>query len=456
MIRGSLAEFAPTLQGRCTAPARFEGVSIDSRRAVSGALFVAIRGERMDGHKFVTDAARAGVAAAMVERELDTPLPQMIVADTTAGLGQLASHWRQRFTLPVIGVTGSNGKTTVKQMLAAIMACRGEVLATRGNLNNHIGMPLTLLELDERHQAAVIEMGANHAGEIALLAGLARPDVGLVTNAGRAHLEGFGSLDGVARAKGEMFEALPEDGVAVINTDDAYAELWLSLAGSRPVIRFGHGELADVRPGSSVQQTADGGQWFVLVTPQGEAEVRLPLPGAHNISNALAAAAAALAAGCTPVEIASGLACVDGAPGRLQLHQTAGGACLLDDSYNANPDSLAVALDVLAAREGRRILVLGDMGELGPEGRVLHAEMGCQARASGIEHLYTLGELSAAASEAFGEGAAHSTGIEALLARLHDCTGPDCTILVKGSRAMQMERVVSALATPVVADAGGD
>ncbi len=456
MIRGSLAEFAPALHGRCTADARFEGVCIDSRRATPETLFVAIRGERMDGHGFVAEAAQAGVAAAMVERELDSALPQMIVADTTAGLGQLASYWRRRFTLPVIGVTGSNGKTTVKEMLASILSCRGEVLATRGNLNNHIGMPLTLLDLDESHQTAVIEMGANHVGEIALLAGLARPTVGLVINAGRAHLEGFGSLENVARGKGEMFTALPDDGVAVINADDAYAGLWLELAGSRTVLRFGRSEQAEVRVVGAVEHDAGGNQCFVLATPQGEVAISLPLPGRHNVSNALAAAAAALAAGITPAEIAAGLARVAGAPGRLQLRRSSTGAWLIDDSYNANPDSLVVALELLASREGRRVLVLGDMGELGPGARELHAEMGRQARASGIEHLYTLGELSAAANEAFGEGGCHNSEMQSLLGVLCGHTGPDCTILVKGSRSMQMERVVEALVAPVTADAPGD
>ena len=456
MIRGTLAEFAPALQARCTADARFRGVCIDSRRVTPEALFVAIRGERMDGHAFVADAAGDGVAAAMVEHELDNALPQMIVADTTAGLGQLASRWRQRFALPVIGVTGSNGKTTVKEMLAAILSCRGEVLATRGNFNNHIGMPLTLLELDESHQAAVIEMGANHGGEIALLAALARPTVGLVTNAGRAHLEGFGSLDDVARAKGEMFTALADDGVAVINADDPYAGLWLELAGARRVLRFGLEAQADVGVRGEVVDDDNGRQRFVLVTPQGEAEVSLPLPGRHNIRNALAAAAAALAAGMSPHEIGAGLARTGGAPGRLQMRQAHGGASLLDDTYNANPDSLGVALDVLAARGGCRVLVLGDMAELGPGAEALHAEMGRQARASGIEHLYTLGELSAAASEAFGAGAGHGSDLASLLAMLRAHGGSDCTILVKGSRAMQMERVVAALSTPVAADARGD
>lgn len=455
MIRGTLAEFAPALAAHCTADARFEGVSIDSRRAPPESLFVAIRGERMDGHAFVHEAADAGVAAAMVERQLELALPQMVVADTTAGLGQLASEWRQRFSLPLIGVTGSNGKTTVKQMLAAILACRGEVLATRGNLNNHIGVPLTLLGLSEGHQAAVVEMGANHLGEIAMLAGLARPTVGLVTNAGRAHLEGFGSLDDVARGKGEMFATLPDDGVAVINADDSYCRLWLELAGSRRVLRFGRTAQADVRA-VAIRADSDGYQQFTLVTPEGEAEVSLPLLGEHNIANALAAAAAALAARVTPAQIATGLARVGGAPGRLQLRHTPGGACLIDDSYNANPDSLNVALEALAAREGTRVLVLGDMAELGAGEGELHAETGRRARASGIDYLYTLGTLSAAASEAFGEGALHSSDQDALLAALRTHDREASTILVKGSRSMQMERVVQALAAPATANESGD
>ncbi|HEX4871964.1 MAG TPA: UDP-N-acetylmuramoyl-tripeptide--D-alanyl-D-alanine ligase [Nevskiaceae bacterium] len=424
------------------ADARVERVVSDTRGLLAGDLFVALRGERHDAHDFVAAAAAAGAVAALVERQLPLPLPQIVVADSLAGLQRLAAGWRARHRLPVIGVTGSNGKTTTKQMLAALLAARGPVLATRGNLNTHIGVPLTLLGLRESQATAVIEMGANHPGEIALLAALARPDIALVTQAGDAHLEGFGSREGVARAKGELFQALDGRGVAVINADDVYAPLWRRFAGAAAVLQFGLGAAADV----SARQLREEGesQRFELVTPAGTAEVWLPLPGRHNVLNALGAAACGLALGLDPATLAEGFARLEPAQGRSAIRQTAAGDRLIDDSYNANPTSLRAGLELLARQPGRRIAVLGAMAELGAQARELHVAAGSAARALGIEALHALGRHAADYVEGFGpRGQAHEQ-LESLLAALAAEPGPR-SLLIKGSRSARMERVVAAL-----------
>jgi UDP-N-acetylmuramoyl-tripeptide--D-alanyl-D-alanine ligase len=361
---------------------RFTRVATDTRALAPGDLFVALKGERFDGHDFLEQARAAGAVGALVSTAQASQLPQVIVPDTLAGLQAYASSWRGDFHIPCVGVTGSNGKTTVKQMLSAIFARRGPVLATVGNLNNHIGVPLTLLSLREEHQTAVVEMGANHPREIARLAEIARPDVGVVNNAGDAHLEGFGSREGVARAKGEMFEAL-EHGVSVINADDDYAPLWRELARG-DVITFGLGEDADVRavhPRSEPPE-APIGMDFELRTPEGRQGVRLPLPGLHNVRNALAAAACAVALGMDGRDIAAGLLNVRPVAGRLSWRKALGGARLLDDTYNANPTSLRAGLELLATVQARRWLVLGDMGELGRGTEQLHFAAGEEARRS--------------------------------------------------------------------------
>lgn len=455
MMQATLDQMATVLDGRCTAAATCTGASIDSRALERGNLFVAIRGERFDGHDFVAAAGDAGAAAAMVSRELPVSLPQLVVGDTRVALGQLAAWWRRRLSLPLVGVTGSNGKTTVKELLAGILARRGAVLSTRGNLNNDLGVPLTLLQLGSSHHAAVVEMGANHAGEIAHLATLAGPDVGVVTNAGRAHLEGFGSLAGVARAKGEMFSGLPADGTAIINRDDAFYALWRDLAGERTVVTFGVDAGADVRPAGDIETLPGGGSAFVLVAPAGEIRVTLSLPGLHNVRNALAAAAAALAAGTSLSDVAGGLEAATAPPGRLQVH-SAPGLRVIDDTYNANPDSLGAALEVLMQQPGERWLVIGDMGELGESAGELHEAMGLQARHAGVARLYALGDLARRAAAGFGAGGSHFDSEAELLAALHADIHEDRTILVKGSRAMRMERVVKALLAPVTAAARGD
>ena len=434
----------------------FESVSIDSRTLQPGDLFVAIRGERFDGHRFLANAARSGAVAAMVDEKAAGAegvvdiLPLVVVPDTRKALGRLAAHWRAKFTLPLVALTGSSGKTTVKEMLASILrgesqsGCAGSrVLSTRGNLNNDIGMPLMLLELTPEHCFAVIEMGMNHAGEIRYLTQLAGPDVALVTNAGHAHLEFLGSREAIARAKGEIFDGLKPGGTAVINADDRFAPMWRKAAAGKRVIEFGLKPEAAVSARYTLHHLESE---IVVTTPLGEAPATLKAPGLHNVRNALAAAAAAVALDIAPAVIAAGLSRYTGIKGRLQQRAAINGAVLIDDTYNANPESVRAAISVLARAPGRRMLVLGDMGELGPDAERLHSEIGEAARVAGVELLLTLGELSAHAAKAFGSGARHFARIEDLLAEIENTLAPQVTVLVKGSRFMQMERVVKAFA----------
>jgi UDP-N-acetylmuramoyl-tripeptide--D-alanyl-D-alanine ligase len=353
----------------------------------------------------------------------------------------LSAHWRQQFTLPVVGITGSNGKTTVRAMTAAILSQCGDTLATQGNLNNDIGLPLTLARLGAADRFAVLEMGANHPGEIDYLAGLARPTIAMVTNAGPAHLEGFGDLQGVARAKGEIFSRLGKDGVAVINADDRFAPLWRELAAHCQIVEFGL-QGADVT--ADWQGDASGSD-VQLQSPAGNISFHLALPGRHNVMNALAATAAALAAGAGLDAVKAGLETLSQVAGRFNVHSLPGDITLIDDTYNANPESLQVALDVLAQAQGDSWLVLGDMGELGADAAALHGAAGRQARKAGVSRLYGLGELAQAAVNAFeGPGGAYTTMDELLVALQQEMNGP-LHILVKGSRRMRMERVVAAL-----------
>ena len=430
---------------------RFEGVSTDTRTIASGNLFVALRGERFDGHAFVDAAAGAGASATMIDEagaaSRDRAVPALVVDDTRVALGRLAAHWRGRFGFPLVALTGSSGKTSVKEMLAAILraaAGGGEdaVLATRGNLNNDIGVPLMLLELAESHRYAVIEMGMNHAGEIRYLCELATPDVVLVTNAGRAHIEYLGSEEAIARAKGEIFESAPAAATAVINADDRYAPLWRELAAGRPTIEFG----LDTRAAVTGEYRLRGFESEIVIkTPAGESSATLKAAGVHSVRNALAAAAAATALGIAPSVIAHGLAAYRGITGRLQQKAAAGGAIVIDDTYNANPESVRAAIDVLAQIEGRRVLVFGDMGELGSDAPRLHEELGEHAKRAGIDRVFTLGEHSALTASAFGPGAQHCARIEDLIEALRAELSPDATVLVKGSRFMKMERVVDAI-----------
>jgi UDP-N-acetylmuramoyl-tripeptide--D-alanyl-D-alanine ligase len=413
-------------------------VVTDTRKLTPGCLFVALKGPRYDGHSFAAKALEQGAAAVMVNAAAQLAIsPAIVVDDTLQALGQLAAWQRVRMPAQIAAITGSNGKTTVKEMLAAILAAEvgaASVLATEGNLNNDIGMPLTLLKLRPTHRYAAIEMGMNHPGELSYLTRIAQPDVALVNNALRAHLEGLGSVEAVARAKGEIYAGLKPDGIAIVNADDPHAGLWRSLAGAHKVLSFGFTAEADVRIASASPLTLD--------TPAGRIAVELQVPGEHNRRNAAAAATLALALGVSTAAIASGLAGYSGTKGRLQAHACILGATLIDDTYNANPDSVLAAIQVLAERPGTRILVLGDMGELGPDAVDLHREVGLKAKAAGIERLLCLGEMTQNTVAAFGEGAMHFERIEELLAEIECALAPDVSVLVKGSRFMQMERVV--------------
>ncbi len=378
---------------------------------------------------------------------VEVPLPQILVSDTRQALGRLAARWRAGFHGPLIALTGSNGKTTVKEMLRAILAEGGATLATEGNLNNEIGVPLTLLRLASAQRWAVVEMGANHAGEIARLTRLTNPTVGLLTNAAAAHLEGFGSLEGVARAKGELFENLAPGATAVVNADDRWASMWLASCGKRPVLRFALDADAeftatDVRESGTPLSPA---LEFRLVTPLGESDARVPMLGSHNVANALAAAAAAIAAGASLGQVRRGLAAVANVAGRLTAQPGLEGCTVYDDSYNANPASVAAAIDFLASRSGTRVLVLGDLGELGADAAALHREAGQRARDAGLDLLIGVGPLSRNAVEAFGPGAVAVDDVDGAEQALRRWLAPQVSVLVKGSRAAALERLVSRL-----------
>ena len=423
---------------------RFSDVCTDSRTLKSGDLFVALRGEQYDGHDFVAKAAAAGAVAALIERAhvRSAPLPVAAVEDTTVALGALAAHWRRQFHIPLVAVAGSNGKTTVKEMIAACLRAHyGDeaVLATRGNLNNHIGLPLTLLTLRAAHRVGVVEVGMNHPGETAELAQIAGPTIAVINNAQREHQEFMQSVTDVADEHASLIKALPADGIAVINADDVHAAVWRAAAGHREVRDFGFDQKAAVSATCELQAASS---LLAVRTPEAVATLNLPVAGEHNARNALAAIAAATAAGATLESCVRALSGFAAVKGRLQIKRSRQGALLIDDTYNANPDSVRAAIDVLARTPGRKLLVLGDMGEVGDQGRDFHTEIGMYAHERGIDALYGLGELAAHAVRAFGEGARHYAAIETLLVDVGAALGPQATVLVKGSRFMQMERVV--------------
>lgn len=423
--------------------APYEAVSTDSRTLPRGALFVALRGERFDGHRFLEAARAAGAVGAIVDEGHGgaAPLPSIVVKDTRRALCELARHWRARFSPGLIAIAGSNGKTTTKEMLAAILRAHAgdaAVLATAGNLNTDIGVSLTLLRLRAAHRVCAIELGTNHRGEIARLAGIAQPTIAVVTNALRDHLEFLGSVAEMAEENADALRALPQDGIAVVNADDAHAACFRRAAGSRRTVDFGLEAPAAV--GATVRLDPLSSE-VTLRTPAGGVRARLSIPGLHSVRNALAAAACAIAAGVAPAAIGEGLAAFRPATRRLQVKPLPGGATLLDDSYNANPDSVRAAIDVLAGCAGPTVLVLGDMGELGPQGAAFHREVGAYARARGISRLVALGEATRASVEAFGEGAQHAGSVEVAAEAARSGT----TILVKGSLFMGMDRVVAAL-----------
>lgn len=451
-MKRTLAAAASVVGGELSgSDASYGTVSTDTRSLQAGDLFVALQGPNFDGNAFVAAAASAGAVGAIVSRRSpDVSLAQIVVPDTLTALSKLAHAWRMQFRYPVIGIGGSNGKTTVKEMTAAILARRGPCLATRGNLNNHIGVPVTLLRLEGAHRAAVIEIGANRSGEVAALCSIARPTVGLITNAGAEHLEGFGSLYGVAAGEGEMVAALDGAATAVVNADDAYAPLWLQLSRAGRTLTFGLAARADFRASDVAQSIGAGGfvLRFKLHGAGGEHPVQLRLAGRHNVVNALAASAAAHAAGATLDDIVAGLGEIQPVGGRLQLKVSRHGAWLIDDSYNANPSSVQAALAVLKDLDGPRWMVLGDMGELGDFALQSHVDAGTLARRSGVSRLFAMGPMSAHAAEAFGKGAEWFVDAEALARRLDAELQAGTTVLIKGSRLNRLERVVESLGAP--------
>jgi UDP-N-acetylmuramoyl-tripeptide--D-alanyl-D-alanine ligase len=442
-----LSEAAAAVNGKLAGEDReFNAVSTDTRTIKSGDLFIALKGEHFDGASFAEQAIESGAAGVMVNAGAQSgAVPAIHVEDTRIALGELASFWRRRFAIPVIAITGSNGKTTVKEMTAAILRAVSSpagVLATEGNLNNDIGCPQMMLRLRGTHDYAVLEMGMNHPGEIRYLTHLASPDVALVNNAQSAHIGLMGSVRAIAEAKGEIFEGLGGSGVAIVNADDAYADYWRGLNAGRRILSFGFSPGADVR---GEYQAGEFGGTLHVVCARGSASIALLVPGEHNARNALAALACALAVNVDLQTAAAALARFTGVKGRLQRTPALHGGLFIDDTYNANPDSTRAALAVLSRQPGHRLFVLGNMGELGGEGPALHAQIGLAAREAGVERLFAFGDLAREAAKAFGSGAVCYERIEELLADVENSLAPDVTVLVKGSRAMQMDRVVTCL-----------
>lgn len=425
----------------------FDAVSTDSRQLPPGCLFVALRGEQFDGHDFLPAVDMGGAAAALVSTAADIALPQLLVRDTQRALGRLGAYNRSLYQGPLVAITGSSGKTSVKNMASAVLARRGPTLATEGNFNNEIGVPLTLLRLEQSHQFAVVEMGAAALGDIAYLCELGRPSVSVLLNAMPAHLEGFGSVADVARAKGEIFDGLDRGDVAVINADQPWADDWRRRAAPADILDF---SLTGTAAVCLLEQRSLGieGSAFRMATPAGEMSATLALPGQHNIANALAATAIGLACGLTPEEITAGLADVRPVAGRLSAQRNAGGVLVVDDCYNANPGSVRAAIDTLAAAPGRRTLVLGAMRELGPDSARMHAEMGEYARQSGLDGFWGVGEDLRPAVAAFGDNARWYPDCDTAEQYLHGAFTVGDVVLVKGSRGARMERLLQALMTP--------
>lgn len=443
MMVATLAEAAATMRGRLAGPdAIFRGVCTDTRRLRADELFVALKGPNFDGSAFVRDAATRGAAGAVVSEAVDSALSQIEVGDTLIALGDLAADWRRQMPARVVGLTGSNGKTTLKEMIASCLGRVARTLATEGNLNNEIGVPLMLLRLAPEHEFAVIEMGANHAGEIAYLTDRVAPDVVVITNAGPAHLEGFGSIEGVAKAKGEILAASPRPEFAVLNADDAYFDFWCSQADDLRIVSFGTSDGADVRVGNIA--ATDDGIAFDLSIHGNAKRIRLPFGGRHNALNAAAAAAVTTALGLSPDVIAEGLPATRPASGRLQALRGVNGLRIFDDSYNANPSSVRAAVEFLGGHPGEGWLVLGDMAELGEGADEFHRQVGELAKAVGVSRLFAVGAHSRHAADAFGSGATWHESVDAAIDALEGEIpgGAAVNLLVKGSRSMQMERVV--------------
>jgi UDP-N-acetylmuramoyl-tripeptide--D-alanyl-D-alanine ligase len=442
-----LSELAPVLGAVLQGEAFFEHVSIDSRTLTPGCLFISIQGDNFDGHAFIEDAVARGAVAVMVSKKGSFPVPSLEVTNTTKSLGELAAYWRKQFKLPVIGVTGSCGKTTVKTMTAAIMRQKGSICVTEGNLNNEIGVPLTVLGLTTQDKAAVFEMGAGTLGDIAYLSKIAQPTIGIITCVAPAHLKGFGSLENIARTKGEIYENLPEHGVAVINIDENFVGSWQQLAAHCSVLTYGLDKKAQFYASEIVLNALDSK--FIIHTPLGDKNIQLSIPGLHNVRNALAACAGAYAAGASLEEMAAGLEEATAVKGRLQVLEGFLGSCIIDDSYNANPGSVRAALEVLSQFSGERVFVLGTMAELGVQEREFHRDIGLQAKRLKIDRFMGLGSLALAAVDAFGEGAILFDSMEDLIVALRKSSSKQTTVLVKGSRSSGMERVVRALTEEV-------
>ncbi len=439
MIQLNLSDLAGVLDGETPASdVLVDSIVTDSRQVRYGSLFAALAGSQVDGHDFASPAVEMGAVALLVSHRLALDVPQLVVEDVLLALGRLARLVRDRINPLVIGITGSNGKTTVKEMLSSILRRQGKVLATRGNYNNELGVPLSLFELEPDHRYAVLELGASKAGDIAYLTGIAAPDVGLVTNVGPAHLRGFGDEKGVAEAKGEIFAGLSQSGWAIINGDEPWSSAWQKVSTAGHTLTFGTRADNDVR----LERQGDRAR---IAAPQGSFDLELPLPGEHNLLNATAAAATAIALDIPLDVIRSGLAAVKPVAGRLNLLRTASGCIVIDDTYNANPASLYSALQVLANMHGTAWLVLGDMKELGSGSRKLHAEVGDSARSLGVSRVFATGEMSRFTVDAFGEGATHFLDRESLIEALIPELSSGINCLVKGSRAMGMEAVVEAI-----------
>lgn len=425
------------------ADAQFDSVSIDTRAIKPGEFYIALKGENFDGHDFIADAEEKGAMAVLAESPVTTKkIPVLQVKDTLIALGKLAAWHRAKFSIPVIGLTGSCGKTTVKEMMRSILAERHCVLANQGTLNNHIGVPLTLLKLTQEHQFAVIEMGANHPGEIAYLTQIVKPTVAFINNIAAVHLEGFKTLEGVAHAKAEIFSGLDKDGCALINADDHYANWLQTQTDNRRIVHFGLKNTTSEYNARNVMLDETGHATFILHTPQGETEIHLSVYGEHNVLNAVAAATAAQQVGASLQEIKAGLEKMESVSGRMTLREGIHGARIFDDSYNANPTSVKAALDTLAKYSGERIIILGDMGELGPEAENFHRDIGLYAKKTGVQQLFAIGKLMRHAVDAFGKGAYHFADHDSLSNAVKEILNANTTVLVKGSKSAKMGKVV--------------
>ncbi len=451
MIAQSLSWIAQQVNGVLSGEdLQITQVSIDTRTLDDGDLYIAITGDNFNGHDFVVSAQKAGAAAAIVSEDVDVDFPTIKVEDTKIALGLLGKAVKHEVAPKTIAITGSSGKTTVKEMCASILKRRGEVLATEGNFNNDIGVPLTLLNLEPKHEYAILELGANQLGEIAYTVDLVKPNVATIVNAAASHLEGFGSLFGVARAKSEIFKGLGKNDIAIVNADSQFADFWLGKLKRNKVKQFsstGENGATDFYAKDTIINL-EGCAEFILCTPIGEIDVNLCLPGTHNVGNALLAAALAIEVGASLEDIRDGLASMEQVHGRLNVKQLGPNVRLLDDSYNANVASVNAAIDLLASFSGRRVLVLGDMAELGEKSKHYHEQVGRYAYENGVDTLYTMGKLSQHASEGFGEGAIHHSQIDDLMQSLQAGLAAefrDVTILVKGSRSSKMEVVVKAI-----------